>query len=112
MIYLINKGLPNKASFKIMEKVRKGKGLTDDDIETAHSQRQNQAPNCIVQVQHIGNNHIVCNHTAIEDHRDEHHPSEEALELVVRAGKHIANHCGQQHTQHRTHNRDHHGNYE
>ena len=32
MIYLINKGLPNKASFKIMEKVRKGKGLTDDDI--------------------------------------------------------------------------------
>jgi DNA polymerase-3 subunit alpha (Gram-positive type) len=32
MLYLISKGLPNKASFKIMEKVRKGKGLTDDDI--------------------------------------------------------------------------------
>ena len=32
MIYLINKGLPNKASFKIMEKVRKGKGLTEEDI--------------------------------------------------------------------------------
>ncbi len=33
MIYLINKGLPNKDSFKIMEKVRKGKGLSSEDIE-------------------------------------------------------------------------------
>ncbi len=33
MGYLINKGLPNKASFKIMENVRKGKGLSSDDIE-------------------------------------------------------------------------------
>lgn len=33
MGYLINKGVPNKTSFKIMEKVRKGKGLTEEDIE-------------------------------------------------------------------------------
>ena len=32
MLYLIGKGLPNKPSFKIMEKVRKGKGLTPEDI--------------------------------------------------------------------------------
>jgi DNA polymerase-3 subunit alpha (Gram-positive type) len=33
MNYLIFKGLPPKASFKIMEKVRKGKGLENDDIK-------------------------------------------------------------------------------
>ena len=33
MSYLITKGLENKKAFKIMEKVRKGKGLADDDIE-------------------------------------------------------------------------------
>lgn len=32
MIYLINKGVEKKKSFKIMEKVRKGKGLTEGDI--------------------------------------------------------------------------------
>ena len=32
MIYLINKGVEKKKSFKIMDKVRKGKGLTEVDI--------------------------------------------------------------------------------
>ena len=32
MIYLINKGVEKKKSFKIMEKVRKGKGLSEEDI--------------------------------------------------------------------------------
>ena len=31
MNYLILKGLPNEKAFKIMEKVRKGKGLSDDE---------------------------------------------------------------------------------
>ncbi|MBQ6654271.1 MAG: PolC-type DNA polymerase III [Erysipelotrichaceae bacterium] len=33
MTYLISKGVQKKASFDIMERVRKGKGLTDDQIE-------------------------------------------------------------------------------
>lgn len=33
MNYLIFKGLPSKTAFKIMEKVRKGKGLDEDDIK-------------------------------------------------------------------------------
>lgn len=33
MIFLIHNGLPKKKSFDIMERVRKGKGLTDDDVE-------------------------------------------------------------------------------
>ena len=37
MGYLINKGLENKKSFKIMEQVRKGKGLKDEDIELMKS---------------------------------------------------------------------------
>lgn len=32
MIYLMQKGLPPKTAFVIMEKVRKGKGLTEEDI--------------------------------------------------------------------------------
>ena len=33
MVYLINKGVEKKHAFKIMEKVRKGKGLEPDDEE-------------------------------------------------------------------------------
>ena len=33
MNYLILKGLPNKTAFKIMEKVRKGKGITEEEAE-------------------------------------------------------------------------------
>lgn len=32
MVYLIHKGLPSKRAFSIMENVRKGKGLKDDDV--------------------------------------------------------------------------------
>ncbi|QSX08699.1 PolC-type DNA polymerase III [Alkalibacter rhizosphaerae] len=32
MVYLIHKGLPSNRAFSIMEKVRKGKGLNDDDV--------------------------------------------------------------------------------
>ncbi|HYH05210.1 MAG TPA: PolC-type DNA polymerase III, partial [Bacillota bacterium] len=41
MNYLIFKGLPPKTSFKIMEKVRKGRGLEPDDIEIM---KQHQVP--------------------------------------------------------------------
>lgn len=33
MVYLINKGVEKKTAFKIMENVRKGKGLKDDEVE-------------------------------------------------------------------------------
>lgn len=33
MIYLIHKGLPPKQAFKIMEKVRKGKGVSEEDAQ-------------------------------------------------------------------------------
>ena len=33
MNYLIQKGLPNKNAFKIMENVRKGKGLREEDVD-------------------------------------------------------------------------------
>lgn len=41
MIYLIQKGLEKKDAFKIMEKVRKGKGLSQDEAETM---RANDVP--------------------------------------------------------------------
>lgn len=41
MNYLIQKGLPPKTSFKIMEKVRKGKGLAEEDITIM---KENQIP--------------------------------------------------------------------
>ncbi|MDR2940517.1 MAG: PolC-type DNA polymerase III, partial [Clostridiales bacterium] len=34
MVYLINKGVEKKAAFKIMENVRKGRGLTEDEVNT------------------------------------------------------------------------------
>jgi DNA polymerase III subunit alpha, Gram-positive type len=33
MLYLIRMGLPSKSAFKIMEKVRKGKGVTDEEAD-------------------------------------------------------------------------------
>ena len=42
MIYLIHKGLPPKTAFKIMEAVRKGKGLTFDDEKIM---KENDVPN-------------------------------------------------------------------
>lgn len=41
MVYLIYKGLPPSKAFKIMEKVRKGKGLTDEE---ADFMRQHNVP--------------------------------------------------------------------
>ncbi len=41
MNYLISMGLPNKEAFTIMERVRKGKGLTDENIEFM---KQNNVP--------------------------------------------------------------------
>lgn len=41
MIYLIHKGLPPKEAFNIMEKVRKGKGLTEEHEKLM---RENQVP--------------------------------------------------------------------
>jgi DNA polymerase-3 subunit alpha (Gram-positive type) len=41
MLYLIRMGLPAKAAFKIMEKVRKGKGLTEEEADLM---RQNNVP--------------------------------------------------------------------
>ncbi|MFC7439732.1 PolC-type DNA polymerase III [Laceyella putida] len=41
MLYLIRMGLPAKAAFKIMEKVRKGKGVTEEEADLM---RQNNVP--------------------------------------------------------------------
>lgn len=46
MGYLINKGVPDKISFKIMEKVRKGKGLTEEDIAVM---KKNHVPDWYVE---------------------------------------------------------------
>lgn len=41
MLYLIQKGLPPKTAFKIMEKVRKGRGVTDEEADLM---RQHDVP--------------------------------------------------------------------
>ena len=46
MNHLIFKGIPPKTSFKIMEKVRKGKGLEDEDIQIM---KENQIPNWYIE---------------------------------------------------------------
>ena len=46
MLYLINKGMEKKKSFKIMEKVRKGKGLTEEDIA---DMKANNVPNWYIE---------------------------------------------------------------
>ena len=38
MNYLILKGLPNKEAFNIMEKVRKGKGVTEERVQLMKEQ--------------------------------------------------------------------------
>jgi DNA polymerase-3 subunit alpha (Gram-positive type) len=37
MNYLIHKGVPNMTAFKIMENVRKGKGLTEEEAHDAEN---------------------------------------------------------------------------
>ncbi|OFI07725.1 DNA polymerase III PolC-type [Clostridium acetireducens DSM 10703] len=46
MIYLINKGLPPKIAFTIMEKVRKGKGLTEEHEKIM---RENKVPDWYIE---------------------------------------------------------------
>ena len=46
MNYLIHKGVPHKTAFKIMESVRKGKGVTEED---ALVMKQNQVPDWYVE---------------------------------------------------------------
>ncbi|MBF7095808.1 PolC-type DNA polymerase III [Alkalibacter mobilis] len=41
MVYLIHKGLPSKKAFSIMENVRKGKGLKEDDVKIM---KENEVP--------------------------------------------------------------------
>ncbi|SHE33195.1 PolC-type DNA polymerase III [Caloramator proteoclasticus] len=46
MLYLIYSGVPPKTAFNIMERVRKGKGLRDEDIEVM---KQNNVPDWYIQ---------------------------------------------------------------
>ncbi|MDO5038207.1 PolC-type DNA polymerase III [Clostridium sp.] len=46
MVYLMYQGVPPKASFTIMEKVRKGKGLTEDDEKLM---RENNVPDWYIE---------------------------------------------------------------
>lgn len=46
-------------------------------------QGENQGPQGVGHVQHLAHHHVVGNHAAAEDHGDEHHNGQKAIELIT-----------------------------
>ena len=46
-------------------------------------------------MQHLAHHHVVGNHAAAEDHGDEHHNGQKAIELITGAGEHVAHQGGE-----------------